>query len=266
MEAISSPRIKPAAVAGMFYPAEARQLQADLDRYLAAAPVLDCQPRALILPHAGYVYSAPVAASGYRQLQNLTAKIRRVILLGPAHRVGFRGIAAHSAEAFRTPLGDVPLDRPLIDQLLQLPFVHGLDAAFAQEHCLEVQLPFLQRLLPPFQLTPLLVGQADYLQVTELLEPLADDPECLILISSDLSHYHSYAEAQRLDQQASEAILQLQPEALAQDQACGRIPVAGLLVLARRRGWRPLLLDLRNSGDTAGPRDQVVGYGAYAFV
>jgi AmmeMemoRadiSam system protein B len=266
LRGVSGEHIKPPAVAGMFYPDDRLQLQQDLDRYLAGVTAAPSRlPRALIVPHAGYVYSAQVAASAYGLLQGSDARIDRVLLLGPAHRVGFRGIAVHGADYFRTPLGDVRLDRQGEAQLRGLPFVHLLDQAFAQEHSLEVQLPFLQRLLPDFSLLPLLIGQSDYQQVAQVLNLFVTAPNTLILISSDLSHFHGYAEAQRMDEQANRAILALDGDALTHDHACGRIGIGGLLLIARQQGWTVEKLDLRNSGDTAGPKDRVVGYGAYAF-
>jgi AmmeMemoRadiSam system protein B len=264
---VTQAKIKPPAVAGLFYPAQADALRQELARYLrqASPPASDAIPRALIVPHAGYPYSGPVAASAYRLLQAHPEQFQRVLLLGPAHRLAFVGMALPSDEWFRSPLGDLILDQDLCQQLLDLPFIQTLDAAFAQEHCLEVQLPFLQTLLDEFLLTPLLIGQSSAAQVTQVLRLVADDPHCLILISSDLSHYQSYAQAQRQDQHSSERILALDPEGLGPDDACGRMGIAGLLGLAQSLGWRPQLLDLRNSGDTAGPRDRVVGYGAYAF-
>lgn len=266
MQKVPQAKIKPAAVAGLFYPGEAGLLRREVQGYLGQiAPGQEGMPRALIVPHAGYVYSGPVAANAYRLIQQAAGYIRRVLLIGPSHRVAFSGIAAHSADYFRTPMGEVPLDRGRIQSLLRLPFVHLFDPAFAQEHCLEVQLPFLQGLLEDFKLIPLLIGQSDFSQVAELLESVVDDRACLILISSDLSHYHSYAEARRLDQETSENILALNAAGLEHEHACGRIGIGGLLKVAKRHGWLPQLLDLRNSGDTAGSRDQVVGYGAYAF-
>ncbi len=266
MERSLAERVKPPAVAGLFYPDDAALLHRDVSHYLAEAgePVGDC-PHALIVPHAGYRYSGPIAASAYRLLQAHVDRIDRILLMGPAHRVGFHGIALHSAESFHTPLGDVPLDRALLEQLQSLPFVHPLDATFAQEHCLEVQLPFLQTIFSRFTLAPLVIGQSDYAQVAQVLSLVADDPATLILISSDLSHYHSYVEAQEMDRHTSKQILALNAAGLGHEDACGRLGIGGLLEVAQRKGWRPELLDLRNSGDTAGTRDQVVGYGAYAF-
>lgn len=257
--------IRPPAVAGMFYPADAQELHRELQQLLGAATSGTQPPKALIVPHAGYVYSGPVAASAYAQLIPLRDRIRRVVLLGPAHRVAFRGLAASSASGFRTPLGDVPLDTAALAPLLELPQIRVLDEAHAQEHSLEVQLPFLQETLGDFRLLPLVVGDATYAEVAEVLEMVWGGDETLILISSDLSHYHDYATAQRLDRATSDAIATLHPERINFDHACGRTPVGGLLLAARRHGLHADVLDLRNSGDTAGPRDRVVGYGAYAL-
>lgn len=257
--------IRPPAVAGMFYPADAQELHRELQQLLGAATSGTQPPKALIVPHAGYVYSGPVAASAYAQLIPLRDRIRRVVLLGPAHRVAFRGLAASSASGFRTPLGDVPLDTAALAPLLVLPQIRVLDEAHAQEHSLEVQLPFLQETLGDFRLLPLVVGDATYAEVAEVLEMVWGGDETLILISSDLSHYHDYATAQRLDRATSDAIATLHPERINFDHACGRTPVGGLLLAARRHGLHADVLDLRNSGDTAGPRDRVVGYGAYAL-
>lgn len=253
------------AVAGLFYPGDPRELKRMVDGYLAEPHAHDTPPKALIAPHAGYIYSGSVAASAYATLAPAHAEIRRVVLLGPAHRVPVRGLAASSAERFDTPLGPIDLDREAIDSALTLPQVRIMDEAHAQEHSLEVQLPFLQEVLDCFTLVPFVVGDAGPEEVAEVLDLLWGGPETLIVISSDLSHYHSYPVAQRLDTATSAAIEALRPRDIGYDQACGRIPVNGLLELARRRGLRARTLDQRNSGDTAGPRDQVVGYGAYVF-
>ena len=258
---------RPPAVAGMFYPADAAQLHAAVRGYLhdAASPQLTEVPKAIIAPHAGYVYSGPVAASAYAQLLPAHDRIRRVVLLGPSHRVPFRGLATSSADNFTTPLGDIPLDRAAIDSLADLPQVHQLDEAHALEHSLEVHLPFLQEVIDNFQLVPLVVGDARPEEVAEVLERLWGGPETLIVISSDLSHYHDYAMAKRLDRQTSDAIEHLQAETVHSENACGCVPVSGLLYLAREHNLHARTIDLRNSGDTAGPKDSVVGYGAYVF-
>ncbi|MCG6940171.1 MAG: AmmeMemoRadiSam system protein B [Thiohalocapsa sp.] len=262
--------IRRPAVAGLFYPSDAGDLRGLVADLLAAAAPADAarehqmQPKALIAPHAGYIYSGPIAASAYAQLTR-PETIRRVLLLGPAHRLPFRGIAVPAAEAFATPLGTVPVDRDAIAAIADLPQVGALDAAFDGEHCLEVQLPFLQALLSDFRVVPLLVGDAAGDEVAEVLERLWGGPETLIVISSDLSHYLDYDSARAIDARTSEAICALRPAAIASRQACGRHPIAGLLTAAQRHHLHAEQLDLRNSGDTAGPRDRVVGYGAYAF-
>jgi AmmeMemoRadiSam system protein B len=259
-------RIRRPAVAGSFYPGDAEELARSVESYLdRAAPVNgDAPPKALIVPHAGYIYSGPVAASGYIVLRRFAAAVERVILIGPAHRVPVRGLAAPEADLFRTPLGDVPIDHPAIEPLLSLDCVELSDSAHAAEHSLEVQLPFLQLVLARFELVPLVAGDASAEEVAKVLERLWGGPETVVVISSDLSHYYDWESARRLDEQTSRAIEELAPERLGRESACGRVPVAGLLLQARRRGLGVRLLDLRNSGDTAGPRDQVVGYGAYA--
>ena len=254
------------AVAGAFYPANPAVLGRRVDELLAgvADPGAQTHPKALIAPHAGYQYSGPIAASAYAQLAPIAARIRRVVLLGPAHRLSFRGIAYPGADRLLTPLGAVDLDHEALAGLADLPQVQCLDAAFEGEHCLEVQLPFLQRLLHDVRVVPLIVGAVAPEAVAEVIERLWGGDETLILISSDLSHYHDYATATRLDRETTRAIEHLEPAALDHHAACGATPLAGLLVAARRRGMQVRTLDLRNSGDTAGPRDQVVGYGAYA--
>jgi AmmeMemoRadiSam system protein B len=259
-------QIRSPAVAGMFYPEEAAVLRAQVEGYLADAAPDPHPPKAIIAPHAGYIYSGPIAASAYAAIRALRGQVERVVLLGPAHRVYVRGLAASSAAAFDTPLGRIPLDREAVDELVATyPFVTLLDAAHAPEHSLEVQLPFLQETLDSFQLIPLVVGDARPEDVARVLEHLWGGPETLIVISSDLSHYHDYATAMTLDRAAADAIERLAPEQLDSEQACGRIPVCGLLEVARHHGLHAHTVDLRNSGDTAGPRDQVVGYGAWLF-
>lgn len=258
--------VRAPAVAGLFYPADARELRVQVRALLAAAePATGPEPKAVIAPHAGYVYSGPVAASLYARLAPARDRIRRVVLLGPAHRVAFDGLALSSAAAFTTPLGDVPLDTAACARLLDLPQVRILDEAHRAEHSLEVQLPFLQEVLTEFTLVPLVVGDATPAEVSEVIDTLWGGPETLIVISSDLSHYHDYATARRLDAATSRAIEALRPQDIRYEDACGRNPVNGLLLSARSHGLRAHTLDLRNSGDTAGPRDRVVGYGAYAF-
>jgi hypothetical protein len=256
--------IRPPAVAGSFYPAQPHALRAVLTEYLGTARVAGEIPKAVIAPHAGYIYSGPVAASAYALLARARGTVRRVVLLGPAHRVAFSGLALPSHEAFATPLDDVPVDRTAAATLSDLPQVRVLDEPHAREHSLEVHLPFLQAVLGDFQVIPLVVGDASATEVGEVIERLWGGPETLVVVSSDLSHYHDYFTARRLDAATTLAIEELRFEDLGPSRACGAMPVSGLLWVARRRGLAVRTLDLRNSGDTAGSRDQVVGYGAYA--
>jgi MEMO1 family protein len=266
MSALSDAAIRPPAVAGMFYPGSARSLAAEVDRMLAgAATTAAAAPKAIIVPHAGYIYSGPIAASAYALLAPLRGRIRHVILLGPAHRLAFRGFALPSVTAFRTPLGDVPVDQEAAAQARGVPGVQVLDAAHDGEHSLEVHLPFLQRTLGDVAVLPVVVGDADGEAVARLLEALWGGPETLIVISSDLSHYYPYAAARTRDADTAAAIERLDGAGLDDESACGRIPIRGLLRVAQRHGLVCRRLDLRSSGDTAGPRDQVVGYGAWAL-
>jgi hypothetical protein len=256
--------VRTPAVAGLFYPADARQLAHDVQALLDAAPPHELTPKALIAPHAGYIYSGPVAASAYATLAPLATRIRRVVLLGPTHRVAVRGLALPGVEAFDTPLGRIMLDTAAARSLAHLPQVTVSAQAHALEHSLEVQLPFLQSVLTDFTLLPLAVGMATPDEVAEVLDALWGGEETLIVISSDLSHYLPYATAQRVDRETVQDILDLR-QPIETDHACGGIPVSGLIVAARRHHLTPHLLDLRNSGDTAGSHDQVVGYTALAF-
>jgi AmmeMemoRadiSam system protein B len=253
------------AVAGLFYPADPAALRAEVAAYLAAAPAAPGPtPKALIAPHAGYVYSGPVAASAYARLRAAADRIRRVVLLAPAHRLPFRGLAIPDAAAFLTPLGRIPVDRAALAQIADLPQVVALDAAFDGEHALEVHLPFLQSVLGDFALVPLVVGDAGADDVAAVLERLWGGEETLVVVSSDLSHYLDYEAAKTRDAYTTRCIEALDPSVGYHD-ACGRNPVNGLLTVARRRGLAVETVDLRNSGDTAGSRDRVVGYGAYVF-
>ncbi len=256
--------VRPAAVAGTFYPGSDRALGAAVAEMLAGAEAASMAAKALIVPHAGYVYSGPIAASAYVALRKSAAAIRRVILFGPAHRVWVPGLAASSADCFETPLGRVPVDRQAVDAATDLPQVAIDDAAHAQEHSLEVQLPFLQAVLDDFAIAPFVVGGAAPTQVAAVMDRLWGGPETLIVVSSDLSHYLPYTEAQRIDRTTAERILHGQT--LGHDErACGATPIDGLIEVAHRRKLIPKLLDLRNSGDTAGDRSRVVGYAAFAF-
>ncbi|MCG8544669.1 MAG: AmmeMemoRadiSam system protein B [Alphaproteobacteria bacterium] len=258
--------VRPPAVAGFFYPADADELSREIARHLDSAPVpATVRPKAIVVPHAGYVYSAGVAAPAYSAVRANADAIRRVVLLGPAHRVAVPGLAAPTATRFRTPLGDIRVDVDAIDRIADLPQVERRDDTHREEHALEVQLPFLQSILDDFALVPLVVGSATPEQIAEVLERLWGGPETLIVISSDLSHYLGYDEAQRIDRRTADAIEALNGDALGPDQACGRLPIAGLLRQAKRRNLSVIRLSLRNSGDTAGPKDRVVGYGSWAF-
>lgn len=257
--------MRPAAVAGMFYPADPKALARTVDDLIGAARFQMGPPKALIVPHAGYVYSGATAGVAYAQLDGLRSTIRRVVLLGPNHRVPLRGVAGSSAAAFATPLGPVPVDREGVARALQFPFVAANDDAHAQEHGLEVHLPFLQRCLDAFAIVPLIVGETAAEDVAGLLEALWGGAETLIVVSSDLSHYLPYEAARRSDAAAGHAIETLDADALGQDQACGRFPIRGLLKRAAALDLRATTLDMCNSGDTAGDRSRVVGYGAWAF-
>jgi hypothetical protein len=256
------------AVAGTFYPGDSAALEAQIDGFLrdARRAARDEAPeapalKAIIAPHAGTVYSGPIAASAYVRLT--PGPIRRVVLLGPAHRVWLRGLAAPSVDAFATPLGDVPLDRVTIERLLDMPQVHLDDEPHRREHSLEVHLPFLQRALGRLELVPLVVGEASAEEVAEVLDAAWGGSETLVVVSSDLSHYHDYATARALDRETTQLIEGLAGSKLTGEHACGYQPVRGLLRCAERRGLHVRNVDLRNSGDTAGGRDEVVGYGSY---
>ncbi len=253
-----------AAVAGLFYPGNKTTLAQDVHAMLSKARHCAFSPKALIVPHAGYVYSGAVAASGFAALENIARHIRRVVLLGPTHRVAVRGLALPGADIFSTPLGTVEIDAAAARAIAHLPQVVTSPQAHAQEHSLEVQLPFLQSMLSDFKLLPLAVGDATPQEVAEVLELLWGADETLIVISSDLSHYLPYEVASQVDHATAQAILGLQTD-ITHDHACGATPVNGLMLAARRHHLVPHLIDLRNSGDTAGPRDGVVGYASFAF-
>lgn len=279
-DAIHTPvHIRPAAVAGTFYPGNPETLLQDLQQYLDDAGPIDrplAEPetrpvKAIIGPHAGYLYSGPIAASVYQYVQALRGKIKRIVLIGPAHRVPIVGLATTSASAFDTPLGPVPVDLDVSRDLARLPGVHIHDAAHAPEHGLEVHLPFLIHTLRNtdtiesvgFSIVPLLFGDTDWELVATVLDPFFDEDETLIVISSDLSHYHDYDTAKKMDRQTADAILKKDIRSITPNRACGHAAVKGLLDCATRRGLEIEELDLRNSGDTAGPRERVVGYGSF---
>lgn len=257
--------IKQPAVAGLFYPAGHKQLHDMVSGYLTAANCNAPAPKAIIVPHAGYIYSGSVAASAYARLKQQRDQIKRVVLIGPSHRLAFHGLAVSSADIFATPLGNIPVDKAAIKNILQFPFAQFIDQAHSPEHCLEVQLPFLQEVLDDFTIVPLVAGDAKPEQIGHVINVLWGGGETLIVISSDLSHYHDYATAQRLDKATSALIENLDYEQLDYNAACGRIPIAGLLHVARRKNLTVETIDLRNSGDTAGDKSRVVGYGAYVI-
>ena len=259
-------KIRPPAVAGLFYEANPQRLRATVSDLLAEAPASGAAlPKALIAPHAGYVYSGRVAAAAFATLRGRAAPIERVVVIGPAHFVPVRGIALPVADAFETPLGCVPVDRDARSAIADLPFVLVSDAPHAPEHALEVELPFLQALQQSFAVVPLVIGDAAPLEVAEVLQRLWGGAETLIVVSSDLSHYHDYDSARRLDAETASAIEGGEWASLGPDRACGYLAVAGLLIEAGRRGLEAQRLVLCNSGDTAGPRDRVVGYGSWMF-
>jgi len=266
--------IRPAAVAGSFYPADRQMLadnvnellkQAAVGTRLASGQDTDTlPPKAIVVPHAGYIYSGQTAAIAYSHLSKWRAAIKRVILLGPVHRVPVRGLALPDVDAFTTPLGEVRLDQAAIASIAHMPQVVHSYPAHAQEHALEVQLPFLQSVLDNFSLVPLAVGDATQQEVAEVMEILWGGSETIIVVSSDLSHFLPYAVASEVDKSTVRNILDMQG-GLTHHQACGGTPLNGLLLAAKKHGLQPMLLDLCNSGDTAGDKDRVVGYAAFAF-
>ena len=257
------PTVRRPAVAGMFYPGAPSELRSTVEELLRGVqPERGPVPKAVIAPHAGYVYSGPIAAVAFQALAG--QPLKRVVVLGPAHRVPVRGLALPGTDAFATPLGEVPVDAEGAAAVSDLPQVTTFPEAHAPEHSLEVELPFLQVLFPGVAVLPIVVGDADGEEVAEVLDRVWGGPETAVVISSDLSHYLPYDVARRVDRETAEEILALEGP-LHSRQACGAYPINGLLVAARRRGMAPRLLDLRNSGDTAGDRGRVVGYGAFAF-
>jgi AmmeMemoRadiSam system protein B len=260
-----NPQVRAPAVAGVFYPGESGALRDTLQRLLAEPrPRLERPPKALIAPHAGYQYSGPVAASAYVELGAAARTIERVVLLGPAHRVALRGIAAPTANVFETPLGPIAVDGELRERALKEAGVELSDLAHAGEHSLEVHLPFLQTVLDDFTLLPLVVGEASPDRVAAVLERVWGGPETLIVVSTDLSHHHRYAVAQATDRETVASITRYS-DAVRPEQACGCRPLNGLARAARKHGLTIHTLDVRNSGDTAGPRDAVVGYASFGL-
>lgn len=262
------PTVRLPVVAGTFYPSDPRRLRAQIDYVLAHAqprPAHAPPAKAIVAPHAGYIYSGPIAATAYRAIEARRNDVERVVLLGPSHRVPLTGMAVPSVDALRTPLGDVPVDDVARRHIAVLPGVVTDDRPHADEHSLEVHLPFLQHLLTkPWRVVPIVVGNAAPIDVADVLAALWGGSETLVVVSSDLSHYHDYATSAVLDQRTAQAIVGRDVDAITPEDACGAHPVRGLLELSRRAGFEVELLDLRNSGDTAGDRTKVVGYGAFA--
>jgi AmmeMemoRadiSam system protein B len=257
---------RPPAVAGVFYPADPDRLAAEVDALLAAAsmPEGGPEPLAVVSPHAGYRYSGPVAATAYRRLAPLRGSVRRAVVLGPAHFTRVDGMALPGWAAFGTPLGMMRVDEPACALAATLPGVVLSDAAHSREHSVEVQLPFLQRTLgAEITIVPVVVGPVEAHLVAHVMEALAQDDSTVIVVSTDLSHYHDQATAGRLDRRTAEAIVRRDPLAIGQQDACGCYPLRGLLEFAHRHDLDVRLFDLRTSGDTAGERSQVVGYGAF---
>ncbi len=253
--------VRTPAVAGMFYPGVAAVLAADVDDMLrvAASSASGVMPKALIVPHAGFVYSGSIAASAYATLVH-PETIDRVVLVGPAHRVFLEGVVAPSARWLRTPLGDVEVD----SDALERAHIARSDVAHRQEHSLEVQLPFLQRIAPRARVCPIVCGRVETAEIATVLEALWGGPETVVVVSSDLSHYMPYEQGRAIDEETSAKIVALDGNLTGED-ACGYAGVRGLLAVARKKHLECTLLDLRSSGDTGGKRDAVVGYGAFAF-
>lgn len=257
--------VREPAVAGHFYPGNASELGATINAYFDETIVEEGPaPKALIVPHAGYVYSGPVAATAYATLRLYPGQYSRVVLLGPCHRIAVEGLASTGADVFRTPLGDVPLDKEAI-ATLKMPEVSVVDEAHAFEHSLEVHVPFLQTVIDALSLVPLVVGNAEPGIVARIIDALWGGPDTLIVVSSDLSHYLSYDEARRSDAATCRAIENFEADNIDHNRACGATAIGGLLIAARRRGMKVKTLDLRNSGDTAGDKSRVVGYGSWQF-
>jgi len=258
--------IRSTAVAGLFYPASSDELVQLVNNELSqATPEAGHHPLAIIVPHAGYVYSAAIAANVYKHLQHFRSIIKRVLLIGPSHRVAFQGLALSSADFFQTPLGKIAVDKTAQKDLLNIAGIQLHDQAHANEHSLEVQLPFLQHVLDDFSLIPIVAGDANAELIAQAIDTVWDGQQTLVVISSDLSHYHDYKTAQRLDNASSKAIVALNCTTLSSANACGYVGVNGLLLFAQRHHLKASIVDVRNSGDTAGDKTSVVGYGGYLF-
>lgn len=257
--------IRKPVCAGMFYPDDGAELHDWVQRFLMEGHAAVAAPKAVIAPHAGFLYSGAIAGSAFAAWRALRGKIKRVVIAGPSHRVGFQGIALSDAELFATPLGLIPVDVDAADALRSLPHVIDMEAAHTHEHSIETHLPFLQEALGEFKLVPLIVGETSPREVALAFSPFWNDPDTIFSISSDLSHYHRYEQAVRLDAATTRAIVGNNPHDISPSSACGRLSILGLLHIAGRHTLSATALDVRNSGDTAGDRSRVVGYGAYAF-
>ncbi|MGC8885366.1 MAG: AmmeMemoRadiSam system protein B [Candidatus Nanoarchaeia archaeon] len=263
---IKTIKIRRPAVAGNFYPENKTELEKQIETFLNTAKTLEIKPKALIVPHAGYIYSGSVAATGFKQLENLENQKQnfekrrwKVILLGPSHYYPFAGLCFADYDFWETPLGKIRTIKPKISEN-----IFEFTEAHEPEHCLEVQLPFLQKTLLEFSILPLLVGEIDPDAAAEELLPYFDE-SVILVVSSDLSHYHSYEKAKAIDNVANKAIPNIDLDLAKKIEACGKIPILIALHIAKKLGWKGRFLDYKTSGDTGGPRDRVVGYGAYVF-
>jgi len=256
------------AVAGFFYTDNPGSLATEVDSYLSGCTQtrLERSPRALIVPHAGYLFSGAIAASAYAPLAPWRRQITRVVLLGPAHRVYIQGLALPSVSGFRTPLGEVLLDTGNMRLISEKFGIEINDQAHAAEHSLEVQLPFLQRSLDHFRLVPIVAGDCDPAEIQAIIRHYWGEADTLLIISTDLSHFLSDADAREMDQRTADAVMDLAPEKIGELQACGRIPLKALLAVAREYGAQIRQLAMGNSGDVSGDRHQVVGYGAWVVL
>jgi len=253
------------AVAGTFYPENPQQLHQMLNEYLNDAEATAKVPKVIIAPHAGYIYSGHVAASAYARLKKANDRINRVVIIGPSHRVAFSGLAISKAESFITPFGFVSVDQKALATIAKLDYVNYFEEAHTYEHSIEVHLPFLQEMLDDFKVVPIVTGDATAEQVSQVIDILWGGDETLIVISSDLSHYHEYSQAKQLDKVTSQLIEQLQYELISPNAACGQVSLSGLLRLAREKTLAIKTIELRNSGDVTGDKSRVVGYGAYVI-
>lgn len=250
-------------VAGMFYPADKDELKEMIEDFLKTAKVGKQLTRAIIAPHAGYVYSGPIAASAYLSLYSSKNEIKNVIILSPSHHYSFEGVAIHSAESFSTPLGELEVTQILKEKIKVLPFVHEYDQAFEQEHALEVHLPFIQHILPLAKILPLVVGHSRPEDIEKIFELFWNDSSNAFVVSTDLSHFLPYMNAQKIDGLTSKQIENLLYQDLHHEQCCGYYPLRGLLKFAKEHKLKITNIDLRNSADTAGDKGRVVGYGSF---